>query len=128
MVTIILAIAGGGMLECQVLAERAFYEQEGSCPLLTFLLLNRREQPLSILVSHECPDFAGLGRRLFATFDKIARFSPLLGQGHGVITGTPAKPDRCVVRRVFDPGFPGICLYEHHVFNMIGDVEAGLFG
>ena len=46
-----------------------------------FLLLNRGEQPLSILVSHECPYFAGLGRRLLAAFDEIARFSLLLRQG-----------------------------------------------
>src|SRR5512141_429741 len=74
------------------------------------LLLNRREQPLPILVSHECPHFAGLGRRLFAALDEIAWFSWPLGQGKGVITGPPTQSDRCVVRRVFDPGFPDICL------------------
>ena len=95
---------------------------------LTFLLLNCGEQPLSILVSHECPHFAGLGRCLLAAFDEIARFSSLLRQGDGVVTGTPAKPDRRVVRRIFDPGLPDICLFEHHILNMIGNVEAGLFG
>ena len=93
-----------------------------------FLLLNCGEQPLSILVSHECPYFAGLGRRLLAAFDEIARFSSLLRQGDGVVTGTPAKPDRRVVRRIFDPSLPDICLFEHHILNMIGNVEAGLFG
>jgi hypothetical protein len=71
------------------------------CPSPPAALLNRREQPLPILMSHEGPGFAGFGRYLFAAFDEIAWFSALLRQRQVVVTGAPAKPCRHALPRLF---------------------------
>src|SRR6267143_4014067 len=83
------------------------------------LLLDRREQPLPILDSHEGPGFAGFRRYLFAAFDEIAWFSALLRQRQVVVTGTPAKSCRHVLPRLFGPDLQDLSTEEHHIVHMV---------
>ena len=94
---------------------------ESAAFLSGLLLLDGRQEPLTIAHTHEGPDFDGFRRAVFTTFNQIAGFSTWDCCGDGVVTGIPAEVHRGIVGRVFRPGFADVSLEEHHVFHMVPD-------